>query len=161
MKRSDRRPKAFLHYIHSTALRRPRTRRAARIAASGRTAPLARWRALDCRCEWQDVGPWQVEEYASQFLNSNTWAHDMCPLPWQCKHLTGSVSKCPCRACAHHQAPAHPVPIKCAYAPTVASVLVSSCALARRYRASTDCPFLLLLLLLLRGRAQGPSRSLR
>ena len=142
MKRSDRRPKAFLHYINSTALRRPRTRRAARIAASGRTAPLARWRALDCRCEWQDVGPWQVEEYASQFLNSNTWAHDMCPLPWQCKHLTGSVSKCPCRACAHHQAPTHPVPIKCAYAPTVASVLVSSCALARRYRACPHRPSL-------------------
>jgi len=65
-------------------------------------------------------------------------AHNMCPLPWQCKHLTGSVSKCLCRACAHNQAPAHPVPIKCAYAPTVASVLVSECAHARRYRA---CPY--------------------
>ena len=84
----------------------------------------------------------KAEEYASQFLNANRWAHNMCPLPWQCKHLTGSVSKCPCRACAHHQAPTHPVPIKCAYAPTVASVLVSSCALARRYRACPHRPSL-------------------
>ena len=46
--------------------RRPRTRRAARIAAFGRTAPLARWRALDCRCEWQDVGAWQVRWCATR-----------------------------------------------------------------------------------------------
>ena len=50
------------------------------------------------------------------------------PLPWQCKHLTGSVSKCPCRACAHHQAPAHPVhgaePIEALYVPEVHNVHV-------------------------------------
>ena len=39
----------------------------------------------------------------------------MCPLPWRCEHQTGSVSKCLRRASAHNQAPAHPVPIKCAY----------------------------------------------
>ena len=48
--------------INSTALHRPRTRRAARHAAAVRTTQLARWRALDCRCKRQDVGPWQVED---------------------------------------------------------------------------------------------------